>query len=150
MLGKAIKTVLREMSTNTYFRHYVIHYIAKTLKVYDMGYRLYTWCFFMHESLKRDKKENDEKKKSKITRKLIFGMLLCIYRYHSWNIVGNDVYRSWIALVSSVFPLLTTFFSNFSEKSKDILEWKIFELEIWFSVTRFNNMQFKSSTHKKL
>ena len=23
-------------------------------------------------------------------------------------------------------------------------------LEIWFSVTRFNNMQFKSSTHKKL
>ena len=54
------------MSTNTYFQHYVIHYIAKTLEVYDMGHRLQTWCFFMHESLKRvNKKENDEIKNVK-------------------------------------------------------------------------------------
>ena len=52
------------MSTNTYFRQYVIHYIAKTLKVCLMWYRLQAWCFFIHKSLKRDnKKENDEIKK---------------------------------------------------------------------------------------
>ena len=58
------------MSTNKYFRHYIIHYITNTLKVYDMRYRLQMWCFFAHESLKRDnKKENDEIKKCEITRK---------------------------------------------------------------------------------
>ena len=52
------------MSINTYFWHYVIHNIAKTLKVYDMTYRLLMPCFFVHESLKRDnKKEHDEIKK---------------------------------------------------------------------------------------
>ena len=29
LLGTAIKTVLLKTSTNTYFQHYVIHYIAK-------------------------------------------------------------------------------------------------------------------------
>ena len=59
------------MSINTYFRHYVIHNIAKTLKVYDMRYSLQTRCLFVHKSLKRDnKKESDEiKKKCEITRK---------------------------------------------------------------------------------
>ena len=53
------------MSNNTYFQHYVMHYyIAKTLKVYHMQYRLQKRYFFMHKSLKRDdKKENDEIKK---------------------------------------------------------------------------------------
>ena len=52
------------MPTNTHSRHYVIHYIAKTLKVYNMRSRLQTWCFFVHNSLKRDnKKESDEIKK---------------------------------------------------------------------------------------
>ena len=52
------------MSINTYFWHYVIHNIAKTLKVYDMRYKLLMSCFFVHESLKRDnKKEHDEIKK---------------------------------------------------------------------------------------
>ena len=68
------------MFTNTYFQQYVIHYIVKTLKVYDMRYRLQTWCFFVHKSLKRDnKKEDDEIKKCETTRKnqnLIFDMLL--------------------------------------------------------------------------
>ena len=32
-------------------------------------------------------------------------------------------------------------FQKFSEKSKDILEWKILELQLLISVTRFNNMQ---------
>ena len=41
-----------------------MHYIAKTLKVYDMQYRLQAPCFFVHESFKRDNtKENDEIKK---------------------------------------------------------------------------------------
>ena len=41
-----------------------MHYIAKTLKVYDMQYRLQASCFFVHESFKRDNtKENDEIKK---------------------------------------------------------------------------------------
>ena len=49
------------MSTNTYFRHYVIHYIPATLKVYDMRYRSQKSCFFVYKSLKRDyNKENDE------------------------------------------------------------------------------------------
>ena len=48
------------MATNTYLQHYVIHCVAKTLKVYDMWYRLHKWCFFAHKSVKRDnKKEND-------------------------------------------------------------------------------------------
>ena len=68
------------MSTITYLWHYAINYIAKTLKVYDMRYRLQTWCFFVHKSLKRDnKKEDDEIKKCETTRKnqnLIFDMLL--------------------------------------------------------------------------
>ena len=52
------------MPTNTHSQHYVIHYIAKTLKVYNMRSRLQTWCFFVHNSLKRDnKKESDEIKK---------------------------------------------------------------------------------------
>ena len=47
------------MSTNAYFQHYVIH--SKTFKVYNMRYRLQMLCFFVHKSLKRDiKKENDE------------------------------------------------------------------------------------------
>ena len=59
------------MSTNTYCRHYVIHYIAKTLKVYDMGYRLQMWCFFVHKSLKEiTRKNNDEIAKCEMTRKL--------------------------------------------------------------------------------
>ena len=58
------------MPTNTYFWYYVVHNIAKTLKVYDMWYRLQTLCFFEHESSKRDnKKEHDEIKKCEITRK---------------------------------------------------------------------------------
>ena len=53
------------MSTITYLWHYVINYIAKTLKVYNMRYRLQTWCFFVHKSLKRDnKKENNKIKKN--------------------------------------------------------------------------------------
>ena len=49
------------MSTHTYFRHYLIDYIAKTLKIYDMQYRSQTWCFFVYKGLIRDnKKENDE------------------------------------------------------------------------------------------
>ena len=41
-----------------------MHYTAKTLKVYDMQYRLQASCFFVHESFKRDNtKENDEIKK---------------------------------------------------------------------------------------
>ena len=44
-------------------------------------------------------------------------MLLCIESYYSWKIAVNNVCRSWVALVSSVFPLLTTFF------------WKIFREE---------------------
>ena len=68
------------MSTNTNFWHYIIRYIAKALKVYDVRYRLQTWCFFVHKSLKRDnKKEDDEIKKCETTRKnqnLIFDMLL--------------------------------------------------------------------------
>ena len=52
------------MSTNTYFRHHVVHYIAKALEVYYMWYTLQTWCFPVHGWLKRDnKKENDEIKK---------------------------------------------------------------------------------------
>ena len=40
------------------------YYIARTLKVYNMQYRLQKQYFFMHQSLKRDdKKENDETKK---------------------------------------------------------------------------------------
>ena len=54
------------MSTNTYFRHYVIYYIAKTVKVYDMWYRSQTWCFFVYKSFKRDdKKQSDEMKKKR-------------------------------------------------------------------------------------
>ena len=45
-------------------------------------------------------------------KKLIFEMLLCIWSYRSWKIANNNVYRSWVALVSSVFPLLTTLFSK--------------------------------------
>ena len=53
------------MSVNTYFWHYVIHYIAKTLKVYDVRYRSQARYFFVDKSLKRDnKKENDEIKKT--------------------------------------------------------------------------------------
>ena len=53
------------MSTITYLWHYAINYIAKTLKVYDMRYRLQTRCFFVHKSLKRDnKKENNKIKKN--------------------------------------------------------------------------------------
>ena len=56
------------MATNTHF--YILNYIAKTHKVYNMWYRLQMWCFFVHESLKRDnKKENDEIKRCEITRK---------------------------------------------------------------------------------
>ena len=51
------------MSTNTYFWYYVVHNIAKTLKVYDMWYRLQTLCFFEHESLKRDNKKTRWDKK---------------------------------------------------------------------------------------
>ena len=44
-------------------------YITK-LEVYDIRYILSTWCFFEHESLKTDsKKDNDEMKKCKFTRK---------------------------------------------------------------------------------
>ena len=58
------------MSSNTYFQHYVIHYIAKTLKVYHMLYRLQMRCFFVQKSLKRDnEKENNEFKKCEITIK---------------------------------------------------------------------------------
>ena len=60
-MGIVIKPFLQEMSTKTY-RHYAIH--NKTLKVYNMWYRLQTSCFLVHESLKRDnKKEHDEIKK---------------------------------------------------------------------------------------
>ena len=56
------------MFTNKYFLHYVMHYIAKTLKVHHVRYRLQTRCFFVHQSLKRDKEKNDEIKKWEITR----------------------------------------------------------------------------------
>ena len=58
------------MSTDSYFWHDIIHYIAITLKVLHMQDRLKTWCFFEHKSLKRDnKRENDEIKKCEIARK---------------------------------------------------------------------------------
>ena len=57
------------MSTNKYFRHYVMHYIAKTLKIHHVRYRSHTRRFFVHQSLKRDnKKKNDEIKKWEITK----------------------------------------------------------------------------------
>ena len=39
-------------------------------------------------------------------------MLLCTESYYSWKIAVNNVCRSWVALVSSVFPLLTTLSSK--------------------------------------
>ena len=54
------------MSTNTYFPQNVMHCITKTLKVYDMRYRLQAWCFFVYKSLEGDnKKEKDEIKNVK-------------------------------------------------------------------------------------
>ena len=68
---------------NTYFLHYVIHCIANPLKVYEMQYRLKAWCFFVHQSLKRDnKKENDEIKKM-------------------WNYEKELKVKPWDAAVSS-------------------------------------------------
>ena len=48
-----------------------MHFIKKQKpKVYNIRHRLQTWCFFVHESLKRDnKKEDDERKQCKITEK---------------------------------------------------------------------------------
>ena len=46
------------------------------------------------------------------------------------KIVVNNVYGSWVVLVSSVFPLLIPFFKTFSEMSNNIWEWSILELEI--------------------
>ena len=52
-----------------------------------MRYRLQICCFYVYESLKRDsKKENDEIKKCKITRKKSKDLLR--------NVVVDNVYRS--------------------------------------------------------
>ena len=78
------------MFTNIYFRHYVIHHIAKTLKIYDMRYRLQTWCFFVHKSLKRDnKKENDEIKNVKCKKELkvnLWDAFTCL----KWSFLKNS------------------------------------------------------------
>ena len=62
-----------------------------------MRYRLWTLRFFVHESLKRDnKEENYERKKCKVMRNnetIFFEMLLCIPSYHFLKIVVNNIYR---------------------------------------------------------
>ena len=88
-----------------------------------------------------------------------------MYLYLSFLV--NNVYRSWVALVSSVFPNAITYFifTNFPRRViylswKKTWEWKTLELvllsycNLIFSNSRtpegFNNMQFKSLTYKKL
>ena len=106
--------------------------------------------------------------------KIFFGMFLCIWKYHSWKIVVINEYSiviiiSWYALVSSVFSNAINYFSfknifkiviYFSWKS--IWEWKFLELVLrtccnlisvtpkGFNPQRLLNMQFKSSTWKKI
>ena len=54
-------------------------------------------CFFVYESLKRGNKKRKRWDKKKLkNEKELRGLL--------WNAVVNNVYRSWVALVSSVFP----------------------------------------------
>ena len=62
-------------------------------------------------------------------------MLLCISSYDFWKLVVDNIYRPWVALVSSVFPNATNYFifKNFPGRViyfswKNIWEWKIMEL----------------------
>ena len=87
-------------STNSYFWHYVIHYIAKT-HICDIDYRRdVSLCIAVWKEI--TEKESDEKK-MKDNKKEV-KMLLCISSYYSWKIVINNIYRPWVELVSSVFP----------------------------------------------
>ena len=70
--------------------------------------------------MKRDiKKENNEIKKmwNNEKEKLIFEMLFLFKLIILEKQQVDHVYRSWVALVSSVYPLLTALFSKmFREK----------------------------------
>ena len=57
------------MPTDTYFWHYVIHSIAKTLEVYDIRYRWQTYVSLCVRVWKGRIRKHDEIKKCEITRK---------------------------------------------------------------------------------
>ena len=109
------------MSTNTYFRHYAIHYVAKTLKIYDMWYRLQQWCFFVHKSLKRDnKKENDEIKKMWNNKKELKVNLWDIAVYLKLLFLNNSSQKC-VYIMSCIsefsFPLVNYFiFKDFQRR----------------------------------
>ena len=128
-----------------------------------MRYRLKTRCFFEHESLKRDNKKNDDIKNIKSQERIKRSSLKCccvfkviiLKKQQSIMYKDHELYQ-WVQ-----FPqvLLTILFSKISKKSnlfqlKEYLRMKQYYLivAIQFSVIAkgFHNMQFKSSTHKKL
>ena len=55
----------------------------------------------------------------------------------------SNVYRSWVALVSSVFSLLTTLFSNFFEEEQKYLRMKDLLITCNFKVQLVNNLRFQ-------
>ena len=86
----------------------------------------------MYESLKRDnKKENNKLKKMWNNDKELKVNLWNVVMYLNLSFLVNNVYKSWVALVSSVFPNAVNYFiiKNFPRRLiyfswNNIWEWR--------------------------
>ena len=72
----------------------------------------------MHESFKRDNKKETNETNVKLQERIKRFFFRCsslLKSYDSWKIVVNNVHRSWVAAVGSVFPNAIICFILFSK-----------------------------------